>query len=104
MVGETVLVGVMALGTIMLRFLPFLVFRKKTPPYIVYLGKVLPAAIIGMLVIYCLNDVSLFKAPFGISELLAGAAVVILQIWKRNSLVSILGGTILYMVLIQTVF
>ena len=104
MVGETVLVGVMALGTIMLRFLPFLVFRKKTPPYIVYLGKVLPAAIIGMLVIYCLKDVSLFKAPFGIPELLAGAAVVILQIWKRNSLVSILGGTILYMVLIQTVF
>ncbi len=101
---ETVLVGVMALGTIMLRFLPFLVFRKKTPPYIVYLGKVLPAAIIGMLVIYCLKDVSLFKAPFGIPELLAGAAVVILQIWKRNSLVSILGGTILYMVLIQTVF
>ena len=104
MVRETVLVGVMALGTIMLRFLPFLVFRKKTPPYIVYLGKVLPAAIIGMLVIYCLKDVSLFKAPFGIPELLAGAAVVILQIWKRNSLVSILGGTSLYMVLIQTVF
>ena len=99
-----VLVAVMAAVTILLRFLPFLVFRKETPPYLVYLGKVLPPAIIGMLVIYCLKDVSLLSAPFGIPELAGAACVVLLQMWKRNSLVSILTGTVFYMVLVQGVF
>ena len=64
-----ILVAAMALVTVMLRFLPFLVFRGKAPDYIAYLGNVLPPAIIGMLVIYCLKDVSLRAAPFGIPEL-----------------------------------
>lgn len=99
-----VLVAVMAAVTVLTRFLPFLVFRKKTPKYITYLGNVLPPAIIGMLVIYCLKDVSFAAAPFGLPELIAAASVVGLQAWKRNSLVSILLGTVIYMVLIQLVF
>ena len=100
------LVAIMAVFTALLRALPFLIFRdeKKTPPYIVYLGEVLPAAIIGMLVIYCLKDVSLAAAPFGLPELIAAACVVGLQVWRRNSLLSILGGTVIYMLLIQLVF
>ena len=98
------LVAAMSAVTILLRFLPFLVFRKRTPPYIAYLGRVLPAAIIGMLVVYCLKDVRIAAAPHGIPELAAAACVVLLQVWKRNSLVSILCGTALYMVLIQAVF
>lgn len=99
-----ILVAVMAVVTILLRFLPFMVFRKETPPYLVYLGKVLPPAIIGMLVIYCLKDVSLLSAPFGIPEIAGAVSVVALQVWKRNSLISILAGTVIYMVLVQGVF
>lgn len=99
-----VLVGVMAVVTALLRFLPFLVFRDRTPAYVTYLGKVLPPAIMGMLVIYCLKDVSVTAFPFGIPEFFAGACVVALQALKRNSLLSILAGTAVYMVLIQTVF
>lgn len=102
--NAVVLITVMALSTAALRFLPFLVFTRRTPPYVVYLGKVLPAALIGMLVIYCLKDVQVMSAPHGLPELIAGAGVVLLQAWKRNSLLSILAGTLLYMVLIQTVF
>jgi len=98
------LIAVMAIVTILLRFLPFLVFRKQVPPYISYLGKVLPAAIIGMLVIYCFKDTTLTAHPFGIPELLAAACVVGLQVWKRNSLISILTGTVVYMLLVQLVF
>lgn len=98
------LVAAMSVMTILTRFLPFIVFRKNTPRYITYLGKVLPPAIIGMLVIYCLKDVSLLAKPFGIPELIAAACVVGLQVWKRNSLISILSGTVVYMVLVQMVF
>lgn len=96
-----ILVAVMALVTAALRFLPFLVFRKQIPPYISYLGRVLPSAIIGMLVIYCLKDVSVTAAPFGLPELLAVGSVVGIQIWKRNSILSILIGTAVYMILIR---
>ena len=98
---SAVLVAVMAIVTILLRFLPFFVFSKETPPYIAYLGKVLPPAIIGMLVIYCLRATDLMAAPFGIPELLAALTVVLMQIWKRNSVLSILAGTVVYMVIIQ---
>ena len=98
------MVAVMAAVTFLLRALPFLVFHKETPPYRSFLGKVLPPAIIGMLVIYCLKDVDIFRAPYGLPELIAGLSVVGLQAWKRNSLVSILAGTVIYMVLIRTVF
>lgn len=102
--NAAVLIGVMALGTALLRFLPFLVFKKETPPYIAYLGRVLPSAAIGMLVIYCFKDVSVLSAPFGLPELIAGGCVVGLQAWKRNSLLSILAGTALYMLLIRLPF
>ena len=98
------LVAVMAGVTILLRFLPFLVFRKEPPRYISYLGKVLPPAIIGMLVVYCFKDITPAVHPFGIPELVAAACVVGVQIWKRNALISILAGTALYMVLIQLAF
>lgn len=99
-----ILVTVMALVTMLLRFLPFIAFGKSTPAYISYLGKVLPQAIIGMLVIYCLRETTVTSAPFGLPELVAAACVIGLQIWKRNSLISILSGTIIYMVLVQAVF
>lgn len=101
---SALLVAVMSLVTILLRFLPFLVFRKKVPPCITYLGRVLPPAIIGMLVIYCLKDTVITSAPFGLPELIAGVMVVLLQAWKRNALLSILCGTVVYMLLIQLVF
>lgn len=103
-VHAAVLVLMMAFFTCLLRFLPFLVFRKSTPAYIVYLGKVLPSAIIGMLVVYCLKDVDIKAAPFGLPEFIAAVSVAALQCWKRNSLISILVGTILYMILIRVVF
>lgn len=102
--NAAVLIGVMALATALLRFLPFLVFKKETPPYVAYLGRVLPSAAIGMLVIYCFKDVSVLSAPFGLPELIAGGCVVGLQAWKRNSLLSILAGTALYMLLIRLPF
>ncbi len=95
-----------ALVTALLRFAPFLIFGKgkQTPPVISYLGKVLPFAIMGMLVVYCLKDISLRSAPFGIPELLSCAVVVLLHLWKRNTLLSIAGGTVFYMILVQTIF
>lgn len=101
---SAVLIAVMSAVTVLLRALPFLVFRKKVPACVSYLGRVLPPAIIGMLVIYCLKDTAVTAAPFGAPELIAGALVVVLQAWKRNSLLSILSGTAVYMLLIQLVF
>lgn len=101
---SALLVAVMSAVTILLRAAPFLVFKKKTPAYVLYLGRVLPAAIIGMLVIYCLKDTNLLSAPFGAPELIAGLLVVGLHAWKRNILLSILAGTGAYMLLTQLVF
>ena len=101
---EALLIAVMAGVTALLRFLPFFLFRKKTPAYITYLGKVLPPAIIGMLVVYCLKDVSIFAAPHGLPEAIAAISVVALQALIRKSLISILGGTAIYMFLVQAVF
>ncbi len=103
-VHSVALVAVMSAVTILLRSLPFLLFRKKVPPYITCLGKALPPAIIGMLVVYCLKDTKLLSSPFGAPELIAAVLVIVLQGWKRNTLLSILGGTAAYMLLIQTVF
>lgn len=92
--------------TALLRFLPFLIFGKgrQTPLIIVYLGQVLPYAIIGMLVIYCLKDVNPLAAPFGIPELIGCAIVAGLHIWKRNTLLSIGAGTVCYMLMVQFLF
>jgi branched-subunit amino acid transport protein AzlD len=95
-----------ALTTFVTRVTPFLVFPKgkEIPKTIQYLGKVLTPAIIGMLVVYCLKNTKVFTAPYGIPELIAVVVVAVLHIWKRNNLLSIGVGTVLYMVLIQTVF
>ena len=99
-------IAVVALVTAGLRFLPFLIFgeNRTTPPLITYLGQVLPYSIMGMLVIYCLKDVSLTAAPFGIPEAIGCAVVALLHIWKRNTLLSIGAGTVCYMMLVQLVF
>lgn len=100
------MVTVAALITAGLRFAPFLIFGKgrKTPPLITYLGKVLPFAIMGMLVVYCLKDISLRSAPFGIPEFLGCILVALLHIWKRNTLLSIGVGTVCYMLMVQFIF
>ena len=92
--------------TAALRFIPFIVFSgdKQTPEIISYLGKVLPYSIMAMLVVYCLKSVNLLSFPFGIPELIGVAVVVLLHIWRRNTLISIAGGTVCYMLLIQLVF
>ncbi len=101
---SALLVALMSIVTILLRAAPFLIFKKKAPAYVLYLGQVLPAAIIGMLVVYCLKDTQFLSAPFGAPELIAGLLVVGLQVWKRNILLSILAGTAAYMLLTQLVF
>lgn len=103
---QIITIGMVALGTMMTRFLPFLLFPadKPTPKYVQYLGKVLPAAVFGLLVIYCLKDVSIFTGSHGIPELIAIGVVVLLHLWKKQMLLSIAGGTICYMLLVQLVF
>lgn len=103
---QIVTIALCAFGTMITRFLPFIVFRsdKPTPKYIQYIGNALPPAIFGMLVIYCLKDVSLFGGSHGIPEAIAIIAVIALHLWKRNMLLSIAGGTVCYMLLVQFVF
>lgn len=100
------IVVIAAAVTILLRFLPFLIFSegKTTPPVISYLGQVLPYAIMGMLVVYCLKSVSFLSAPFGIPEFIGCGIVAGLHIWKRNTLLSIGAGTVCYMLLVQFIF
>ena len=99
------IIAVISLVTIAIRFLPFIIFKgKKTPEFILYLGKVLPYAIMAMLVVYCFKSVSFIKSPFGLPEIIAGVVVVLLHLWKRNTLISISVGTICYMLLVQFVF
>ena len=103
---SALIVAVVALVTIGLRFLPFFIFSgwKTTPPFVAYLGRVLPYAIMGMLVVYCLRNTSLAAAPHGAPEIIACAVVAALHLWKRSTLLSIVGGTVCYMLLVQLVF
>ena len=103
---QIITIAMVILGTVLTRFLPFLVFPagKPTPKYIQYLGTVLPSAVFGLLVVYCLKDVSLFAGNHGIPEMISIAAVIGLHIWKRQMLLSIAGGTLCYMLLVQFVF
>lgn len=106
MIHKILLIIVITLVTMLTRFLPFLIFRgnTQTPPLISYLGRVLPYAIMGMLVVYCLKGISFAAPPYGLPELLGVSAVVLLHLWKRNTLLSIAGGTVCYMLLVQLVF
>ena len=105
-VHAMLIVAVAGIVTVALRFLPFLIFGgdRKTPAFISYLGKVLPYAIMAMLVVFCLKNVSLVSTPYGLPELISCALVVLLHVWKRNTLLSIIGGTACYMILVQLVF
>lgn len=98
--------GIISLTTILIRFLPFLIFpdNRKTPKYVEYLGKVLPYTIIGMLVIYCLKGLSFTAFPFGMPEIISLVVIIALHLWKSNTFLSIGAGTVLYMVLVQLVF
>lgn len=100
---KIIIIGMAVLGTAMTRFLPFLVFPgdKPVPKYIQYLGRVLPSAVFGLLVIYCLRDVNILSGSHGIPELISIAAVAGLHLWKRQMLLSIAGGTVCYMMLVQ---
>lgn len=98
-------IAAVVLGTMVTRFLPFLIFPegKEPPEFIRYLGKVLPYAVIGLLVIYCLKDVP-GSGTYGVPELLAIVFIIILHKWKKSTLLSIGGGTVFYMLLVQFVF
>lgn len=99
-------IAIISLVTFCVRGLPFVLFpgHKPTPPYILYLGRALPYATIGMLVVYCLKSAAPLQPPHALPEILAVAIIVALQWWKRNSLLSIGCGTVVYMLLIQLVF
>lgn len=103
---QIITVAVVVFATMLTRYIPFVVFPagKPTPKYISYLGTVLPSAIFGLLVVYCLKDVSIFSGNHGLPELIAIAAVVALHLRKRQMLLSIAGGTVCYMLLVQFVF
>ena len=103
---QIITVAVVVLGTMTTRFLPFLIFPegKEPPAVITYLGTVLPYAVIGLLVVYCLKDVDLTAQPFSLAEIIAVAVTALAHIWKRNTLLSIAVGTACYMILIRTAF
>ena len=99
---QIITVVVVVLGTMTTRFLPFIIFPegKEPPAVITYLGKVLPCAVIGLLVVFCLKDVP----DYGLPEMIAILFIVVLHKWKKSTLISIGGGTVFYMVLVQTIF
>ena len=103
---QIITISMCVLGTLLMRALPFLVFSsdKPTPKFIKYLGGALPAAIFAMLVVYCLKSVSIIDGSHGLPELIAISAVVGVHLWRRNTLLSILVGTVIYMLLVQLVF
>lgn len=100
---QIITIGMCILGTMTTRYLPFLVFKenKKTPEYIQYLGKFLPSAVFGMLVIYCLKNVEVLRGTHGIPEGISILVTTALHIWKKNMFLSIAGGTICYMLILH---
>lgn len=103
---QIITIAMCVIGTMMTRFLPFLIFSEKrpTPLFIRYIGKWLPSAVFGMLVIYCLKNVSLARSPHGLPEFIAILFTVILHLRKRQMLFSIAGGTLCYMLLLRFIF
>ena len=101
-----IIIGMVLLGTVITRLSPFLVFppNKPTPKYVQYLGKVLPSAVLGMLVIYCLKNVSFLSGNHGIPEMISIALIVLVHFWLKQMLFSITLGTVCYMLLVQFVF
>ena len=104
-VGKSLaIIAVIATITAIFRFAPYLIFPKNPPKQILNLGKVLPHAVMGMLIVYCLKNISFITSPFGAPELLAMLFVVIVHKWRHNTLLSVAGGTLFYMLMVQVVF
>ena len=103
---QIITIAMVVLATVLTRFLPFAVFPegKPTPKYIRYLGRVLPSAVFGLLIIYCLKNVEISSGSHGLPELISILLVIALHLWKRQMLLSIAGGTVCYMALVQTIF
>ena len=103
---QWITVLLIAAATMLTRFLPFVLFpaRRQTPAYILYLGKALPAAVFGLLIVYCLKEVNILEGSHGLPELISIAVVAALHLWKRQTLLSIATGTVCYMLLVQFVF
>ncbi len=106
MLHSVAIIAVAAIVTLIIRAVPFVAFggKREVPEAVTYLGKVLPPAIMVILVIYCVKGINLFTGSHGFPELLSIAVVALLHIWKKNTLLSIAVGTILYMILVQVVF
>ena len=108
MTNRDILLGILVASfvTIALRAIPFLLFngKGKTPKLITYLSKYLPYAIMAMLVVYCLRGIQFTAAPYGMAEIISCIVVALLHIWRRNTLISIISGTVCYMALVQLVF
>jgi len=106
-IQQLITIAMGTLATVLTRFLPFAVFsskNKRPPEFVIYLGRVLPAAIFGMLVVYCLKNVTPLSGSHGIPELIALLVTVGLHRWKHETLLSVAGGTLCYVLLVQTVF
>ena len=101
---EVYLVLIAGAVTMMLRFLPFIAFGKNRPEFVLYLGRVLPPAVMAMLAVYCLRGIDLLSGSHGIPETVACLVVIALHVWKRNTLLSIIAGTGVYMFLVQVIF
>lgn len=99
-------VVIMAAVTMCLRFLPFIIFNanRETPAVITYLGTVLPYAIMGMLVVYCLKDMTFKDTSQFLPQIISCLVVILLHVWRRNTLISIVGGTLSYMLFVQLIF
>ena len=98
------LILVMAMTTILIRFLPFVIFKEKTPDFVMYLGKHLPYCAMAMLVVFCLKDISLRSISSFVPELIAILTTIALQKWKHNTTLSIVATTLIYMFLVQKIF
>lgn len=102
--NDLLLIGVIAVMTFITRVLPFLLFKNHTNAFVEYLGDVLPFAIMAMLVVYCLKGVDILSGNHGICEIIGVGSVIILHLYKRNTLLSIFGGTLIYMLCVQVIF
>ncbi|MBM6842038.1 AzlD domain-containing protein [[Clostridium] spiroforme] len=101
---DILLILVIAAVTFLTRVIPFIAFENKSYPLIEYLGDVLPYSIMAMLVVYCLKSVDLLHGNHGICEMIGVVSVILLHVWKRNTLLSIIGGTLIYMICVQMIF
>lgn len=99
-------IAIMSAVTVLLRVIPFAAFsgKRRTPGVVIYLGKVLPFSIMGMLVVYCLKDTDFLGATHGIPEVIAVTVVVVVHLLKRNTVLSVIAGTVVYMLLVQFIF